>query len=204
MTATALDLRNLPDAERDSRVNEAVALKKHPRFTSYLIGEDGSVWRTQFKNGKTNYLLDEPMRMRCRLRSGYYAVNLSDGTDRVCESVHVLVLETFVGPRPDGMEGAHNDGNPLNCRRDNLRWATPTENNRDKYAHGTMPFGKRSGNAKLTDSQVEEIKSLKEKEKWPHSRLAKEYGVNQSTIGRICQGKTHSNLLHANGVTALL
>lgn len=59
-------------------------------------------------------------------------------TDRmVHERVHRLVLEAFIGPCPDGMVGCHTDGDPLNNRLDNLRWDTPSNNNRDKRAHGT-------------------------------------------------------------------
>lgn len=58
--------------------------------------------------------------------------------------VHVLVLEAFVGPRPDGCEGCHNDGNPLNNRADNLRWDTASANQRDRLAHGTHHYGNRT------------------------------------------------------------
>ena len=51
--------------------------------------------------------------------------------------VHRLVLETFVGPCPAGMEACHNDGNPANNRLENLRWDTGSENMRDKRRHGT-------------------------------------------------------------------
>lgn len=51
--------------------------------------------------------------------------------------IHHLVLETFVGPRPDGMVGCHNNGDKLNNHVDNLRWDTPGANNRDKRQHGT-------------------------------------------------------------------
>ena len=38
--------------------------------------------------------------------------------------VHRLVLITFVGPCPEGMECCHKDDNPLNNRLENLRWDT--------------------------------------------------------------------------------
>lgn len=51
--------------------------------------------------------------------------------------VHRLVLAAFVGPCPSGMEGCHNDGNPLNNSVDNLRWDTHRNNEADKRRHGT-------------------------------------------------------------------
>lgn len=42
--------------------------------------------------------------------------------------VHRLVLDAFVGPCPDGMEGCHNNGNPADNRVENLRWDTRSAN----------------------------------------------------------------------------
>lgn len=52
-------------------------------------------------------------------------------------TVSRLVLAAFVGPQPDGMEGCHNDGNPGNNRRGNLRWDTRSSNTKDAVEHGT-------------------------------------------------------------------
>ena len=51
--------------------------------------------------------------------------------------VHTLVLTAFVGPRPDGMECLHGDGDPANNRVENLRWGTSSENTLDSVRHGT-------------------------------------------------------------------
>ena len=52
-------------------------------------------------------------------------------------AVHPLVAEAFIGPRPEGMEVCHYDGNPANNHVDNLRYDTPSENAFDKVRHGT-------------------------------------------------------------------
>lgn len=54
----------------------------------------------------------------------------------VTPRVHILVLEAFVGPRPDGMWGLHWDDDPWNNRLDNLRWGTPTDNAQDAIRNG--------------------------------------------------------------------
>lgn len=52
--------------------------------------------------------------------------------------IHKLVLTSFVGPCPDGMEACHfPDRDVTNNRLDNLRWDTHSNNEADKLIHGT-------------------------------------------------------------------
>ena len=41
---------------------------------------------------------------------------------------HTLMALTWIGPRPDGCECDHINGNIYDWRADNLEWVTPTEN----------------------------------------------------------------------------
>lgn len=69
-------------------------------------------------------------------KSGYARLQLKRaGRRRACR-VHVLVLEAFVGPRPAGMEGCHNSGDPSDNRPGNLRWDTHINNALDMVRHG--------------------------------------------------------------------
>lgn len=68
---------------------------------------------------------------------GYRYVMLSKHNESEKKYVHHLVLEAFVGPRPSGLVCCHNDGNEANNTLLNLRWDTPSENNRDRVRHGT-------------------------------------------------------------------
>ena len=63
---------------------------------------------------------------------GYLQVTLSDGPRTRRAGVHTLVLEAFTGPRPDGMEGCHGNGDHQDNWLSNLRWDTHLENERDK------------------------------------------------------------------------
>lgn len=56
--------------------------------------------------------------------------------------IHRLVLMTFVGPCPEGMEACHLDGDVLNNGVENLRWDTHESNMGDKKEHGTMEHNK--------------------------------------------------------------
>lgn len=65
------------------------------------------------------------------------------------ELVHRVILRTFVGPCPEGMEAGHLDGDARNNRLENLAWVTPKENEDHKWGHGT--YWKRYRNARPSD-----------------------------------------------------
>lgn len=64
----------------------------------------------------------------------YPVVSLGGG---IAERVHTLVLEAFVGPRPEGFVACHNDGDHHNNCLSNLRWDTYSSNNYDLVDHNT-------------------------------------------------------------------
>lgn len=72
--------------------------------------------------------------------AGYPYVTLGNKDRRY---VHHLVLETFVGPRPEGNYGRHLDDDPANNCVGNLAWGTPSENSYDKVANGNDHYAKR-------------------------------------------------------------
>ena len=76
-------------------------------------------------------------------KRGVKVVNLTkDGKQRV-RLVHQLVLEAFVGPRPEGIAGEdtrHLDGNPSNNHLSNLKWGSTLENVHDMIDHGTASW----------------------------------------------------------------
>lgn len=68
---------------------------------------------------------------------GYPHVRLYRGNEGRTRTVHQLVAEAFLGPRPDGMETCHCDGDSTNNRPSNLRYDSRSENHRDAVRHGT-------------------------------------------------------------------
>ncbi len=71
------------------------------------------------------------------------------------------MLMAFRGlPEEDNMDACHDDGNKLNNTLGNLKWGTRLENMRDKVRHGTVPTGENHFKAKITNEQVELIRSL--------------------------------------------
>jgi hypothetical protein len=68
---------------------------------------------------------------------GYRYISISGGgIQRPNAKVHHLVLEAFIGPRPPGMVGCHNNDIPDDNRVENLRWDTPAANVLDRVVSG--------------------------------------------------------------------
>lgn len=81
--------------------------------------------------------------LKQQIHRGYPAVKLSVNAERVDGRIHVMVLEAFVGPRPDGQVARHLNGNPQDGRLVNLAWGTWEENAQDSLRHGTNMYAKR-------------------------------------------------------------
>jgi hypothetical protein len=105
--------------------------------------------------------------------------------------VHALVLLAFVGPCPEGMECRHGDGNHLNNFLYNLSWVTHEVNMQDKQHHGTEVQGEAHFAAKLTESEVREIRAANA----TNRSLASVYGVSQVAIHLIRARKTWKHVV---------
>lgn len=101
-------------------------------------------------------------------------------------SLHVVVCETFHGPRPPGKWAAHHDGNKLDCSAGNVAWKTKTENEADKVTHGTRAECERHGMHKLTAADVRAIRASSESS----TVLATRYPVSAGAIRDARSGRT--------------
>ncbi len=106
-------------------------------------------------------------------------------------SVHLLVITTFVGPRPHPyMQCRHLNGDIVDCRSTNLKWGTSVENAQDRKDHGRGPQvtcrkGEDISWSKFTENDIRRIRKLYGENKRTQGQLAKEYAVYQSYISRI-------------------
>jgi hypothetical protein len=106
--------------------------------------------------------------------------------------VHVLVCERVHGIRPIGAQVAHSCGRPSCCNPRHLRWATPAENCADRTTHGTQAIGERNPGAKLTQEDIETIRSHYIEGRYNQYELAEMFSVHQSCISRVVNGKRWS------------
>lgn len=107
--------------------------------SSYEVSNHGrvrSLDRTVIRSNGAPLPLRGRVLRPATLKHGYQQVALSEGTGASVE-VHVLVAAAFIGPRPEGLEVCHNDGNPRNNHIDNLRYDTKSSNSHDTVRHGT-------------------------------------------------------------------
>jgi hypothetical protein len=58
--------------------------------------------------------------------------------------VHLLVAEAFIGPKPEGQQTRHRDGNPDNNQATNLHYGTRGDNQRDSVEHGTHNMARKT------------------------------------------------------------
>ena len=73
---------------------------------------------------------------------GYPMVNLSAPGKKRRAKVGRIVLETFVGPKPEGMEMRHFPIGDRTCNYlENLSWETRSQNQKDRAIHGTTTKG---------------------------------------------------------------
>lgn len=161
-----------------------------PSFSNYEASSIGRIRRAApYRSTTVGYVLrPEPT------RDGYLNARLSTRSKIKCVGIHRLVCEAFRGPAPSPEhEAAHWDGVRNNNTEDNLRWATQAENFEDRYRHGTEPVGEKNGHAKLTEEDVNLIRSkiMFGESKASLSRL---YGVSDAHISRIAAGKAWSHL----------
>ena len=71
-------------------------------------------------------------------KDGYLYVSLYKNTQRTRFLIHRLVLETFVGSCPEGMECLHKDHNRSNNHLSNLDWDTHKNNVYASIERGTL------------------------------------------------------------------
>lgn len=153
-----------------------------PGFPSYVISEFGDVRRI----GSA-----KPLRVARLKRGRYLAVSLWENGRGYTRTIHVLVALAFHGPRPDGKQAAHNDGNKENCHASNISWKTRVENEADKIRHGTSNRGERNGQAKITDEQVKLVMA-RIREGRTQSAVAAELGISQGHVSNIVRGRRRS------------
>jgi hypothetical protein len=192
---------------------EEIDYRPIPGFPGYVVGSDGSIWCCRVTASSRHR---DPHGLGWRRLKPRLAGPPAGKRWMVClyargrckqACVHSLVLLAFVGPRPDGMEACHNDGDRDNNRLSNLRWDTPRGNAEDRERHGrtsrgerhsALCRGERSGQAKLTEQQVREIQRLVG-EGTTKASVARQFGVSWCCVNDIVRRRAWRHVAIAEG-----
>jgi hypothetical protein len=115
-------------------------------------------------------------------KSNRFSIQLNKEGKRINAAISRTVLLTFVGIAPGGTECCHNDGNCQNNRLENLRWDTPSNNQKDRIKHGTYQYGEKNPSAKLSKNDVLDIREMYATGKYTQREIARMYHINYVTV----------------------
>lgn len=162
-------------------------VKQHPIYHQYYMSKGGKVWSTTSNKWLKQY----------KISDGHLEVNL--GSKNRHKSVHRLVLETYVGSCPEGMECRHLNGISDDNRLENLCWDTKSNNIKDNYKHGKLfgfngTNGESHPNSKLSLVDIRMIIYAWGTKLFTQQEIANIYNVTKSNIQDIIYKKTWKHI----------
>jgi len=127
--------------------------------------------------------------------SGYLYVNLCHNSKSTKKYIHRLKAFAFIDNKQNSKEVNHIDGNKLNNEINNLEWVTSKENKEHAFKNNINNYkGENHKLSKLTSTDVLNIRKEYAESKITHSKLAFNYGVNQSAITRVINKTSWSHI----------
>jgi NUMOD4 motif/HNH endonuclease len=118
----------------------------------------------------------------------YWAVILSSAGKVKLLKIHTAVLLAFGGPRPEGSQCRHLDGDKNNNSAGNLAWGSPRENTDDKHRHDAVPRGENHFNARMTSIDAERIRDLRSAGHRYHD-ISVWLRLTPSQVSKVCRGE---------------
>ena len=146
----------------------------------WRIDDQGHIWKNlkRIEHQTGEYL---------QVRKMIHGIRLTTGA-------HRLVYYHFKGKIPPGMTINHLNGIKTDNRPENLEIATYSENLKHAFLLGLADeTGQKNPHAKLSDQQVDQIRTRYFQGGITQMDLAKEYGVAYQTISKIVRGNARKS-----------
>lgn len=120
--------------------------------------------------------------------AGYPMAALSVNGVITHRTVHSLVAEAFIGPRPPGQQVRHKSTDKSDSSLENIEYGTVKENMKDKMRDGTQPQGEGVYCAKLKEADVIEIRNRRAAGELLKD-IAENFGLTEVYVWQITTGK---------------
>jgi len=147
-------------------------------YSDYQVSNLGRI--KSFKQRKEGKILN-----LCKDKDGYFQINLCENGRSKPKLIHRLMFETFNDYKLKKGEVIHHiKENPSSNILDNFQLMTNSEHKR-LHTIGINRPGEKSGNHKLTERNVIEIRKLSDEEILTQEEIGKMFGVSQETISLI-------------------
>lgn len=171
---------------------DGIEVKTIPGFPNYAISKDGKVWSKPRRRSSKRGIWIKSRQTNC----GYIHCGLYQDNQVHWVLIHRLVLETYVGSCPDGMETRHLNGVRTDNRLDNLCWGIKKENMKDIVHHGTRVrhFGEKNGQTKLTEQDVRMIIYMYRTGLFTMQEIASNYEIGLATVSNIINKKSWQHI----------
>ena len=162
---------------------------QHPKYPDCWVSRAGMVFSTKRYKDRPIVLSQAPGEdgnMTVSVPMPY--VHKDGEMPSTTRAVHILVLETFHGPKEEGKVARHKNGNQLDNRAANLEWSTWAEIGAGRARAGRSAKGEDHGRVKLTEGNVRTIRR-RLAEGVPQQALADFFGVSRKAIYQIKTSK---------------
>jgi hypothetical protein len=115
-----------------------------------------------------------------------------DGSDR---RAHRVAYEITKGKIPEGKCCCHFCDNP-SCVNPNHLWiGTSKENTHDAIKNRIFPMGENHWKSRLTETQIKQIRALRNQEGKSLAELSNQFGVTKAHIWQVSVGKSWKHVL---------